>query len=414
MKIATMRRIDAWIGVPLCLLATTLRGVLSACSRSSVAAGKPRSVLIIKLSELGALITLAPAMRRLSESAERSNVYFLTFSESRELLEVLDYVPRENLFTLNTRSFPRLLWSALLSLRQIRRRRIECSLDLDFFSRATALIGWLSGCRRRVGCHAYFGEGPYRGDLLTHRVKFNPHLHVSQMFEVMAAAVEKPGGGFPRIDWVPHPVEPPRARFQPTPAELAAVRRILAAVGAGLEDRLVLLNSNISDREAIPLRKWPDECYVELAKRILTDAPHSTVLFTGSPGEADSVAGLAAGVGHPRCRSVAGKTTFRELLTLYSLSNVIITNDSGPAHFATLTNIQVVVLFGPETPLLWRPLGDRVRVVYRGLACSPCFTVHNGRQSRCRRNACMDISPAEVNEVVQQQWKKAVRAGEVG
>ena len=41
---------------------------------------------------------------------------------------------------------------------------------------------------------------------------------------------------------------------------------------------------------------------------------------------------------------------------LYTLSELLITNDSGPAHFASMTPITVITLFGPETPLLFRAL----------------------------------------------------------
>ena len=223
------------------------------------------------------------------------------------------------------------------------------------------------------------------------------------MFEILARAVEKPPGDSPRLEFVPGPAEAPRQRFKPTAGELASVQRMLAEVGVQPRDRLVLLNSNVSDREAIPLRKWSDERYVELAKLILAGTPDAFVLLTGSAKEVDTIAKLEESVGQTRCRSLAGKTTLRELLALFTRSAVIVTNDSGPAHFATLTDVAVVVLFGPETPLLWRPLGDRVSILYRGLACSPCFTAGNGRQSICRRNACMDISPAEVYEIVQQR-----------
>jgi ADP-heptose:LPS heptosyltransferase len=399
MKVSTMRRIDAWIGIPLCLIASVLRKVFG----RSVAADHPKSVLIIKLSELGALVMLGPAMASLTRLVGRQNLHFLTFSENRGLLEILDYVPRENIFTLRTDSPADLAADALYALLKLRQKRIDCSLDLDFFSRATALLGWLSGCRRRVGCHAYFGEGPYRGDLLTHRLKFNPHIHVSQMFEILADAVQKPAGHFPRVEFIPAPADAIRRRFQPGTVELAAIEHMLDEVGAGPQDTLVLLNSNISDRESIPLRKWPDEHYVELAKLIVAGTPNSFVLLTGGAREAESIAGLEARIGQPWCRCVAGKTTLRELLTLYTRSAMLITNDSGPAHFATLTDIEVVVLFGPETPMLWRPLGDRVRVIYRGLGCSPCFSVYNGRQSACRRNVCMEIAPAEVYEVVRKR-----------
>ncbi len=403
MKVTTMRRLDALIGAPLCLAASCLRAAARLLAGSAVPSGRPRSILIIKLSELGALVLLGPAVRSLTELVGRQNLYFLTFGESRPLLEILGFVPHDNIFTIRTDSLVRMVQDTLGCLSAVRRRRIEGSLDLDFFSRATALIGLLSGCRQRTGCHSYFGEGPYRGDLLTHRVKFNPHIHVSRMFEIMAKAVEQPGGDFPRIEYVPGPAVAPRERFTPTQAEIGAVQRMLDDVGAGPGRKIVLLNSNISDREAIPLRKWSDERYVELARLILAGTPEAVVLLTGGLKEADSIARLEAAVGNRRCRSIAGRTTLRELLALYQRAVVLVTNDSGPAHLATLTDIQVVVLFGPETPLLWRPLGDGVEVVYRGLGCSPCFTVYNGRQSSCRRNACMDIAPAEVYEIVRNR-----------
>ncbi len=401
MKVSTMRRVDAWMGVPLCLLFSSLRTLASVLFRPAIPAGRPKSILVIKLSEMGALITLGPAIRMLTELVGKENLYFLTFGESQGLLEVLDFVPQKNIYVLRTDSLSKLIRDAMTSLRSIRSRRIECSVDLDFFSRATALIGWLSGCRRRVGCHAYFGEGPYRGDLLTHRVKFNPHVHISQMFEVLAHAVVRPVADFPRLEHIPSPAESPRERFKPADQELAGIRRMFEEAGVAAGSTVILLNSNISDREAIPLRKWSDESYVELAKLILAGMPQAFILLTGTAKEAEVIHRLESAIGQRRCRSVAGKTTLRGLLTLYTESAMMITNDSGPAHVAAITAMETVVLFGPETPHLWRPLGDRITVMYRGLACSPCFTVYNGRQSACRRNACMDFSPAEVYAVVQ-------------
>ncbi len=402
MKIATMRRVDAWAGIPLCWIATLVERLRRLPAGSKAPEGRIRSVLIIKLSELGALITLGPALNSLTRLADRQNLYFLAFAESRELLEVLDYVPRQNIFLLPTDSLWNLIWEAIKAIVRIRRLRIDCSLDLDFFSRVTALLGWLSGCRRRAGCHAFFREGPYRGDLLTHRVRFNPHIHVCQMFEILAASVERYGADFPRIDYVPSPAAAPERRFEPAREEWSNVRHLLAEVGVKPGHALILLNSNISDRELIPLRKWSDERYVALAKMILEKDSEAFVLLTGGRKEAGAIGVMETQIGHPRCRSVAGRTTLRELLTLYSLSGVLVTNDSGPAHFATLTDIDIVVLFGPETHHLWRPLGERVHVVSRNLACSPCFSVYNGRQSQCRNNACMDIAPAEVHEIVRK------------
>ena len=87
--------------------------------------------------------------------------------------------------------------------------------------------------------------------------------------------------------------------------------------------------------------------------------------------------------------SVAGKTTLRDMLVLYSLADVLITNDSGPGHFASTTDIHNIVLFGPETPQLFGPLGENRHVVYAQLACSPCVSPYNHRFSPCTNNVCM-------------------------
>ena len=92
---------------------------------------------------------------------------------------------------------------------------------------------------------------------------------------------------------------------------------------------------------------------------------------------------------HERIACMAGRTSLRELVTLYGLSDVLITNDSGPAHFAATTQIQIISLFGPETPELYRPLSEHGQALSARLACSPCINVFNQRQSACTDNQCM-------------------------
>src|SRR5213075_3413105 len=93
--------------------------------------------------------------------------------------------------------------------------------------------------------------------------------------------------------------------------------------------------------------------YVELAWRLLERYPELFIVFTGAPAEAAPNNQLADEVGSDRVVRLAGKTTLRQLLALYSRSEILVTNDSGPAHFASLTPIRVVTLFGPEAPALF-------------------------------------------------------------
>jgi len=86
---------------------------------------------------------------------------------------------------------------------------------------------------------------------------------------------------------------------------------------------------------------------------------------------------------------LAGKTTLRQVLVLYTRSAILVTNDSGPAHFASMTPIHVVTLFGPETPALFAARSPNAIALWAGIACSPCVNAYNNRQSVCRNNLCM-------------------------
>jgi ADP-heptose:LPS heptosyltransferase len=82
-----------------------------------------------------------------------------------------------------------------------------------------------------------------------------------------------------------------------------------------------------------------------------------------------------------------------DLVPLYALSQVMVTNDSGPAHFAAPVGLPTIVLFGPETPDLYGALNDRAEFITARLACSPCVSAMNHRSTACNDAACMRAIP---------------------
>jgi ADP-heptose:LPS heptosyltransferase len=99
------------------------------------------------------------------------------------------------------------------------------------------------------------------------------------------------------------------------------------------------------------------------------------------------------------CIDLTGYTrSIRELLMLFHAASLLITNDGGPGHFATLTPIQTMVFFGPETGKLYGPLGTRNAILESGIACSPCLSAYNHRLTFCDGdNQCLKrIAPDPV------------------
>jgi ADP-heptose:LPS heptosyltransferase len=256
----------------------------------------------------------------------------------------------------------------------------------------------------RVGFHTYFGEGPCRGDLFTHRVLYNPHLHTSRAFLGLVRALDADPGRLPTFEFAPETPEAP-PQFRPTDADRAAARRLAGRVGIPDEAPIVLLNANAGD--LLPLRQWDGRNYVALAKRLLAQFPELFIAFTGTGEELPAVASLVDQVGSPRCANLAGRTSLRELLAVYGLAEILVTNDSGPAHFASLTGIDTVVLFGPETPLLFAAPGPRTHALWAGIACSPCVNAFNNRQTACRDNVCMQrIDVDQVFDLVCRLYRQ--------
>lgn len=388
MRLSTQPRlllaIDRYVGIPVCWTATALRRAAAPFRRRRPLPHPPRSILFLKLAEQGSTVLAYDALTEAVRRVGRENVYFMVFEENRFIADLLGVLAPENVLAIRTRGPAEMARSTLGWLRWIRRRRIDVCIDLEFFARSSAALCLLTGAPIRVGFHTYFGEGPYRGDLLTHRVLYNPHLHTGDTFLSLVAALEVPADRLPTFDFRP-PGPLPLPQFQPSPEEEAEVRRIVAAAGGR---RLVLLNANCSD--LLPLRKWADGNYVALAQGLIArHGPDIAIAFTGSAAEAARVQELAAAVGSPQAFSVAGRTSLRQLLVLYRLAELLVTNDSGPAHFAALTPIDVIALFGPETPLLFAARTPRSHPLWAGIACSPCVNAFNTRQSACRDNVCM-------------------------
>jgi ADP-heptose:LPS heptosyltransferase len=399
MKASTIRVVDSWLGIPACAVLTLWRRLFD-WRRTP---GPVRRILFFKLVEQGATVLAYPSLRAAVERVGPENVFFMVLEENRAILDLLEIVPPENVIAVPTGGLFTTLAGLVRGLLRVRREKIDSVLDFEFFARSSAVFAYLSGASRRVGYHRFQGGGPWRGDLMTHRLVYSPHVHSLRAMRVMLEALWRDPGALPALDIDQFAFDESLLRFVPTAVEVDTVRATIAQMTGGIQPRrLVLLNANTSDRDLVPLRRWDAERYVELARRLLAENDDVFVAFTGAPSEARDVEPLVREVNHPRCFSMAGKTTMRQLLVLYTFAEVLVSNDSGPAHFAALTEIEIVTLFGPEVPRLWGVLGPRSHIIWLALPCSPCLSAYNNRLAvECRNNLCMKgITVDRVYETV--------------
>lgn len=410
MNIDTARNIDFWVGVPVCALASAVIRIPKLFRR---AVPRPvRRVLFIGLSEVGSTVLAGPAMRKARDQLQ-AELFFLTSGANRASVDLTGMVQPANVFEIRIDSPGHFARDTLAFLAWARRNAIDTAIDLELFSRFSALLAGCCGAERTVGFHRFHSEGLYRGEMLTHRVTYNPHIHIAKGFISLVNALLSREATVPYSKTL---ISDAELRFSIPPPDLAAresmVERVRALVpGYGLsKNRLVLLNPNSGD--LLPVRRWPIERYGELARKILQEHDDVAVLVTGAPSDRDTAARLVADVDSPRCVSLAGFTSLADLPALYALAAVMVTNDSGPAHIASAAGLPTIVLFGPETPRLYGPLGT-ARALYAGLACSPCATAFNHRKTACTDNVCMKlISVAAVYSEIGSVLSQAIPSRE--
>ena len=405
MKLRTMRAVDYWIGIPLCFLCTQAVRLLGRRKGPE----KPSRVLFIELSEMGSTVIANPALQK-AKDALGAEIFFLIFERNADSLRLLDTVPEANIITIRENNLTMLALDSLRFLSWVRKAKIDTVVDLELFSRYSGLLTGLSGARRRVGFHRFHSEGLYRGEMLTHRVNYNGHIHMAKNFVCMVNALLAPQ---PEVPYSKTHVSDDEIRvpLQPVTEEAkdnvrGLVRRIFPDYRPDYH-RIVLINPNSS--ELLPQRRWARDNFSALARMVVEEWEDTLVLITGSPGEREEAILMQDKIGHPRFRSFAGMHKLMAITALYNIATVLVTNDSGPAHFSAITQIRSIVLFGPETPRLYGSLGNTESIT-ADLSCSPCVTAANQKNSACNDAVCMRmITPERVLTSV-----RAVLNGESG
>ena len=345
---------------------------------------------------MGALVLTGPMFERLRERHPEATLYVLCSDQNREALELLDVVPGDRVITVKTASLTALAADTCRAVRQLRALELDAVLDLELFARVSAVLAGLSGARIRVGFDRFTQEGLYRGNLMNRPVLYNPHQHIAQQFITLADAISSTDSPAGKRLLSPSPLR--LAPLALRPGEREAAREALYSRHpsiAGLP--LVFLAPGGG---LLPVRAWPPASFGAVAKDLTGRG--FAVAIIGKNDDRELAQTILRTCGSAACIDLTGYTgTVREVAVLLHLGALLITNDGGTGHFAALTPIPSILLFGPETPALYGSLSPRAINLHKPLSCSPCLTAYNHRRSPCDgNNVCLkSISPEEVTSL---------------
>ena len=139
-----------------------------------------------------------------------------------------------------------------------------------------------------------------------------------------------------------------------------------------------------------PAKQWPTEHFAAVAKQKLTE--NWAVWIFGSEKD-QQIAKQINQLTDNACVDFSGKTNLGEAIDLMSLTNVVVTNDSGLMHVAAALNKNLIAIYGSTDPSFTPPLHAEAKIIDLDMNCSPCFQ----RVCPLQHTKCLtDISPQQV------------------
>lgn len=347
-------------------------------------------ILVVKLADLGDVLTATPALRALRNSLPEAEIDVLVTPQGQGVLTGSPYVDQVIVFPKSLFDSPAGILNPAASLEAIklfiklRSRRYDAvavmhHLTTNWGAWKYAALSILSGARVRAG----LDNG--RGWFLTDRAPddgFGARHEVEYCVEVAKLLGAKEDLG---------PLELPLSE-----SDKAFARELLPEGGP-------IIAIHPGSGAYSPARRWPIEKFQALAS-ILSERG-AFLVIVGGPEEETIAAQVAQRV-FGRCLNMAGVTSIKQLAALLADCGLFIGSDSGVIHVATAVGTPVVAIFGPSNHWAWgpwygKPPTTETLVLRSDIPCSPCFYVGLGLGSRfgCPPRTCLqEISPEQVAE----------------
>lgn len=148
-----------------------------------------------------------------------------------------------------------------------------------------------------------------------------------------------------------------------------------------------------------PAKRWPQEKYAALAKR-LKEEVSGTILVFGT--KTDSQAAAVIGQAAENVVDLTGKTALAAAMALIECCDLFVTNDSGLMHVAAAAGTPLVAIFGSTDAVATGPFSKKAAVIQKDLPCIPCLKPECSRDFRCMEDISVEEVLASVKMLLQE------------
>jgi heptosyltransferase-2 len=317
---------------------------------------KIERVVVRGVNWVGDAVMTVPALREMRRVLPGAHVTLATRAWAEGIFEGADFL--DDIITVEeTKGAAR---SVLREAREWRARRFDLAV-LFPNAFAPALVAALARVPARVG---YATQG--RGALLTHALPvpgWRGLRHEVFYYLNIVAELERMLGGSTTAESCE-----PQAELAVSNRRREAARAFLRERGARPDRPLVLLCPGSTNSRA---KRWPAERFAAVADALVENFGVEVALVGAR--EESCVSEEVARKMRARPLVLTGETELGQTVALLSVADLLVTNDTGPAHVAAAIGCPVVVIFGPTNPTTTRPFSTLAEVVREPPDCAPCM-----------------------------------------
>jgi lipopolysaccharide heptosyltransferase II len=328
-------------------------------------------ILILKPSSLGDVVQALPVLRLIRRHLPAGEIFWWINSNLVSLIEGDPDLTGIVRFERKRWASPRHWPEMLRSLHWMREQNFDWVIDLQCLARSGA-FAWLANGKFLIGLDESREGARGLYDLAVRRPSFYTHA-VDWYLAVL------PPLGVPvhkNFQWLPERLE--TAAAVKSKWQTDGARWIALQPGARWDNK-----------------RWPVEYFAELVRLLAKEFPGARFAILGAP-EDKPLGEVVSRAAPTRCLNLCGETSLPEMVEWLRLSELMITNDTGPMHVAAALDTPLVALFGPTEPRRTGPYGQLDSVLRIDLPCSPCLKSHCTYE---KPNECLKaISPAMVFE----------------
>ena len=356
-----------------------------------------KRILVVKLADLGDLLTATPALRALRNAHPAAHIAALVSPGSAVALTGSSVV--DQVITFDKHAFDRpgqaglSLPAALGLARRLGAERWDAIALLHHLITPFGIAKYAALCLAS-GAAVRAGLDNGRGWFLTHSAPdggFGSRHEVDHWLAVAATL-----GGRNRE---------PRLELPLSQEDLDWATSTLGRLGRDGSESVVIHPGSGGFSVA---RRWPAERFGAVADRLAErHGLRPLVLWGPAPGEralAEQVARLARAA----IDALEPAPSPQALAALLARVSLFVGNDSGVVHLAAAVQTPIVAIFGPSNHSAWCPYppdSPRHAVVREPVACSPCiYRGHSlGTPQGCPARTCLDlIDPDEVVQAAER------------